>query len=94
MGKTFGALALVFGLVALLAGWAIMLFVAAYGNYIMYALCGLAIVFGIIGIIKDDSKGMGIAGMILGIIALVIWPLLWTILFVVIFAGLFGGLLP
>ena len=27
MGKTFGALALVFGLVALLAGWAIMIFV-------------------------------------------------------------------
>ena len=88
-----GTLSLVFGLIALLVGWLIMLFVP-FGDYIMYALCGLAIVFGIIGIIKDDSKGKAIAGLILGIIALVIWPILWTILFVVIFAGLFGGLLP
>jgi hypothetical protein len=92
MGKTFGALALVFGLVALLVGWAILIFVP-YGNYIMYALCGLAIVFGIIGIIKDDSKGMGIAGMILGFIALVIWPILGAILIVIIFGSLFGSLL-
>jgi len=92
MGKTFGALALVFGLIALLMGWAIMLFVAGFGSYIMYALCGLAIVLGIIGIITDDSKGMAIAGLILGLIALVIWPLLWTIIFVVLFAAIFGGL--
>lgn len=92
MGKTFGALALVFGLLALLVGWAILIFVP-YGNYIMYALCGLAIVFGIIGIIKDDSKGMGIAGMILGFIALVIWPILGAILIVIIFGSLFGSLL-
>jgi len=92
MGKTFGALALVFGLIALLMGWAIMLFVADFGSYIMYALCGLAIVLGIIGIITDDSKGMAIAGIILGLIALVIWPLLWTILFLVLFAAIFGGL--
>jgi len=92
MGKTFGALALVFGLVALLAGWAVMIFLP-FGDYILYALCGLAIVFGIIGIIKDDSKGMGIAGLILGIIAIFLWVILWVIIFVVIFAGLFGGLL-
>ena len=92
MGKTFGALALVFGLIALLMGWAIMLFVAGFGSYIMYALCGLAIVLGIIGIITDDSKGMAIAGIILGLFALVIWPLLWTILFVVLFAAIFGSI--
>lgn len=90
MGKTFGALALVFGLIALLAGWAFILFVP-FGDYILYALCGLAIVFGIIGIIKDDSKGMGIAGLIIGIIALILWVFLWAILFIIIFAGLMGS---
>lgn len=71
MGKTFGALALVFGLIALVVGWALMLFVP-FGDYIVYALAVLAIIFGIIGIVKDDSKGMGIAGLILGIIALIL----------------------
>ena len=94
MGKTFGALALVFGLVSLLLGWLIIIFVPLYGTYVLYAVCGLAIVFGIIGIIKDDSKGMAITGMILGIIALVLWGFLWAILFLLIFAGLFGSLLP
>jgi hypothetical protein len=92
MGKTFGALALVFGLVALLGGWAFLLFVP-FGDYILYALCGLAVVFGIIGIIKDDSKGMGIAGLILGIIAAFLWIILWVIIFVALFAGLMGGLI-
>jgi hypothetical protein len=92
MGKTFGALALVFGLVALLAGWAIIIFLP-FGDYILYALCGLAIVFGIIGIIKDDSKGMGIAGMILGIIAIIFWVVLWVVLAVLLFGALFGGLI-
>jgi hypothetical protein len=94
MGKTFGALSLVFALIALLAGWAIIWFVPIYGIYIMYALCGLAIIFGIIGIVKDSSKGLGIAGLIIGIIALILWPILWGILFAVLFAGLLGGLLP
>ncbi len=92
MGKTFGALALVFGLIALLAGWAFIIFVP-FGTYILYALCGLAIVFGIIGIIKDDSKGMGIAGMILGILALILWVVLWVVLAVLLFGALFGGLI-
>ena len=87
-----GTISLIFGLLALLIGWLIMLFVP-FGSYIMYGLCGLAIVFGIIGIIKDDSKGKAIAGMILGIIALIVWPILWTLLFVLIFAGLFSGFL-
>jgi len=87
-----GTISLIFGLLALLIGWLIMLFVP-FGNYIMYGFCGLAIVFGIIGIIKDDSKGKAIAGMILGIIALIVWPILWTVIFVIIFAGLFGGFL-
>ena len=93
MGKTFGALALVFGLVALLVGWAIMLFVP-FGNYIVYALAGLAIVFGIIGIVKDDSKGLGIAGLILGIIALVLAFVLGFVLIAVLMAMFGMSLLP
>lgn len=90
MGKVFGALALVFGLIALILGWALIIFVP-FGDYILYALCGLAVVFGIIGIVKDDSKGMGIAGLILGIIAAVVWIFLWAIIFIAIFASLMGG---
>ncbi len=87
-----GTISLIFGLLALLLGWLVMLFLP-FGDYIMYALCGLAIVFGIIGIIKDDSKGKAIAGMILGIIALIVWPILWAVIFLVIFAGLFGSII-
>lgn len=88
MGKTFGALALVFGLVALLSGWAITNFAPDFGTYILYALYGLAILFGIIGIIKDDSKGMGIVGMILGIIAIFLWVIFWFALAAILFGSL------
>lgn len=72
MGKVFGALALILGLIALIASWPIMIFFPDYGAYIVFALCGLAIIFGIFGIIKDDSKGMGIAGLIFGIFAILV----------------------
>ncbi len=96
MGKVFGVLSLIFGLIALLAGWAIQIFVSimfgfSIASFALYAVCGLAIVFGIIGIIKDDSKGLGIAGLILGIIALILWQFLWIIIFALIFAGLMGA---
>ena len=71
MGKTFGILALIFGLIAILAGAAIMGFIPVFGNYIMYALCILTIIFAIIGILKDESKILGIVGLILGIIAVI-----------------------
>ena len=89
MGKVWGALSLVFALVSLILGWLIIIFVP-YGNYIMWALPILAIIFGIIGIIVDDSKGMAIAGLILGIIALLIWPVLGG--FILALIG-FGGMI-
>ena len=92
MGKTFGILALIFGLVALLAGWAIALFLIPYGSWVNYGVAGLAILFGIIGIITDDSKAMAIVGMILGIIALIVWGFMWVFI-AVIFAGFLGGLI-
>ena len=69
----FGTLALVLGLITLLFGWAIMVFLYDLNcSYIVFVLIALAIVFGILGIVKDDSKRRGIAGLILGIIALVV----------------------
>ena len=88
MGKTFGLLSLILGLIALAVGWLIMMMVPLYGSYIMYAICGLGIVFAIIGFIKDDGKALAIVGLILNIIALILWPVLWAIVFIAIFAGL------
>jgi len=68
MGKVFGILALVFGLLGLLGGWLLVIWLP-FGNYYLPAA---AIVFGIIGIIVDDSKGMAIAGLILGVIGLIV----------------------
>ena len=67
MGKVFGILALVFGLIGLLGGWLLVLFLP-FGQYY---LPGAAIVFGIIGIIVDDSKGMAIAGLVLGVVGII-----------------------
>ncbi len=38
------------------------------GNAISLILSILAVIFGILGIAKDDSRGMGIAGLILGVL--------------------------
>jgi hypothetical protein len=89
LGKTFGVLALVFGLVAvILVPVFFFVFYFAYGSYVFYALAGLAIVFGIIGMIKDDSKGLGVVGLILGIVALVLWFVLPMILVGLLFGSL------
>ena len=41
------------------------------GNAISLILSILAVIFGILGIAKDDSKGMGIAGLILGVLNII-----------------------
>ena len=66
LGKIFGIISLIFGLISILLTF---LFYGMWG----IAIPIIAIVFGGIGIAKDDSKGLGIAGLILGIISLVIW---------------------
>ena len=71
MGKTFGVISLILALIALILGWLIIWFVP-YGGIITYAICGVAVVLGIVGIVVDDSKGPGIAGLILGIIAFIV----------------------
>lgn len=84
MGKVFGILALVFGLIGLLGGWFLGFFVPFGALY----LPGAAIVFGIIGIIVDDSKGMAIAGLILGIIGIIF--VFFILPFLLIFLALLG----
>ena len=66
MGKVFGIIALLCGILGFF-GW-ILLDTLPYG---FFYLPGAAIVFGIIGIIADESKGMAIAGLILGILSIV-----------------------
>ncbi len=85
MGKIFGILALLCGILGFFA-W-MLLGTLPYGAFY---LPGAAIVFGVIGIIADDPKGMAIAGLILGIIGIVfiifILPML-AFLFILIGLG-------
>lgn len=69
MSNSFGIVSLIFGIIGLCGGWLIGVFLPI--PYIGYLFPGVAIVFGIIGIIKDDSHGMAIAGLVLGIVSLV-----------------------
>ena len=81
MGRAFGVVALIFGVISIPFGGAM----AAIGSLTFLAsdtasivsilgwlIPGIAIVFGIIGIIADDSKGLAIAGFLLGIIGLIV----------------------
>jgi len=86
MGKVFGILALIFGLLGFI-GWLLFAFIPITLPYSGFYLPGAAIVFGIIGIIVDDGKGMAIAGLILGILGIVfilfILPLLAFLLILI-----------
>ena len=66
MGKIFGIIALLCGILGFF-GW-ILLGSLPYG---FFYLPGAAILFGIIGLFADESKGMAIAGLILGILCIV-----------------------
>ena len=89
MGKIFGLLGLIFGLIGIIGVWFITFFF--YFGALLIGI--LAIVFGGIGIAKDDSKGLGIAGLILGIITLIIW-FIWPILLLFGLLAFFAGLFP
>lgn len=85
MGKVFGVIALIMGITALALEPIFMyFFYFDFGNYVFYVLAGLAIVFGILGIVKDHPKGLGVVGLIVGIIALTLW-------FIFNFLNLFSG---
>ena len=88
MSNTFGIISLIFGILSLCGGWIVGMFIP-YTGYIFPAI---AIIFGIIGIIKDDSHGMAIAGLVLGIISLIcvliLAPLLVALLLLIGFGAI------
>jgi hypothetical protein len=65
MSNTNGIIALIFGIIGLCCAWIIPI------PFVPFLFPIVAIVFGAIGIKKDDSHGMAIAGLVLGIISLV-----------------------
>ena len=85
MSNTNGIISLIFALVGLFVGW--IPFLGWFG--IIFPI--IAIIFGAIGIKKDDSHGMAIAGLVIGCISL-LCIILAVVVLAAIFATLFGGL--
>ncbi|MHA1107151.1 MAG: hypothetical protein ACTSPN_15770 [Promethearchaeota archaeon] len=65
MSNTNGIIALIFGIIGLCCAWLIPI------PFVPFLFPIVAIVFGAIGIKKDDSNGMAIAGLVLGIISVI-----------------------
>jgi hypothetical protein len=90
LGKGFGLISLLLGLVAIVVFFlGLLVFVIPFWDYIVWTLSIGAIVLGAIGIAKDDSKGLGVVGLILGIIGVIL-----MILLPIIFIGWLFSLLP
>lgn len=104
MGKAFGIVAIIFGVISipLCVAYVALSSISSFYSLLLgmpdiftiFSIIGwlipaIAILFGLIGIIVDKSKGLAIAGLILGLIALIIGL---TIRFM--FADLFSGLMP
>ena len=81
MSNKNGTIALIFGILGLCCGWAIALFIPPVG--ISFPI--IAIIYGSLGIKKDNSKGKSIAGLILWVLALISIILVYTILAIIIF---------
>ena len=65
--QTFGLTALIFGVLSIPAG-----IIGAFNDYIAWIIPPIAIIFGIIGIKKDDPKGRALAGLVLGSVGIII----------------------
>jgi len=88
MGKVFGILALLFGILGFV-GWLLFGLIPISLPFSEFYFPGAAILFGIIGLIADDSKGMAIAGLILGIVGIIFIMIILPILIVfLVLAGL------
>ena len=68
MGNTFGVYSLLCGIAAIALVWVVPLY--------LIIIPGAAIVFGGVGIVKDDTKTLGIVGVVIGSIAFIIWILM------------------
>lgn len=71
MGSVFGILSLIFGIFGLASTF--IGFIFPFLGFSSIGILILAIIFGSIGIAKDDSKAPGIVGLIFGIIGVVFW---------------------
>jgi hypothetical protein len=87
MSNTNGIIALIFGIIGLCCAWIIPI------PFVPFIFPIVAVIFGAIGIKKDDSSGMAIAGLVLGIISLVCVALVLFV-FAALLAAMFGGLIP
>lgn len=86
MGKAFGITSLVLGIISIgLIGLNAMRSPIAILMIPSMIVAGVGVVFGGLSIAKDDSKGLGIAGLILGTIGLA-FPI-WA------FISILGGIL-
>ncbi|MHA2184577.1 MAG: hypothetical protein ACXADU_00380 [Promethearchaeota archaeon] len=68
MGNTFGVYSLLCGVAAIALVWVVPLY--------LIIIPGAAIVFGGIGIAKDDTKTLGIVGVVVGSIGFILWILM------------------
>lgn len=65
-GKGFAITALVMGILAIINSF------IPFLNIISYVFAILAVIFGIVGIVKKAGKGLAIAGLVLGILSLIL----------------------
>lgn len=71
MGRVFGGLALVFSIIIIVASAFVTGFLPSAVS-MLYIFSFLVIILGIIGIVKDDPKGVAVAGVCFGIVAIVL----------------------
>ena len=68
MVNTFGLYSLLCGVAAIALVWVVPLY--------LIIIPGAAIIFGGIGIVKDDTKTLGIVGVVVGTIGFILWILM------------------
>jgi len=91
LGKIFGIIALICGILGFF-GWLLFALIPIDLPYSGFYLPGAAILFGIIGLIADESKGMAVAGLILGILGIVFIVIILPMLIIFGILALLGGL--
>ena len=89
MGKALGIISLIFGLLGLLVGWTLEIFLP-FLPFASFYLPVVAIVCGIVGVCVQEKKGMAIAGLVLGAVGIVLAFLVFPFLIYLIQYILYG----
>jgi len=75
MGKVYGILSLVFGIISFalspLSYFGVAVGFRIIGTFLTGGLAAAGIICGILGVIKDDGKGLALAGLIVSNVAMV-----------------------